>query len=186
MNFAEFKKYSQDLSLLTDEILNDLCSLAFSNREGQLSVSVGTRNTETFKKICPAISLPGDFLIGDFIKWGIDLESVHSARIRIYRVQPKSNKVRIEGFYIDKSGNILEKKLYTLRSSGELVIDRYDASGNLVSSNEIEKECLEADWTGPQELIDEVKLKGHEHNFMKKMAKDQVYLVIHQTLHSEI
>ena len=186
MNFLEFKKYSKDLSLLSDEVFSNLHSLAFSNRGGKLSVSAITRDRQTFKKMCSKISLPKHFLLGDFIKWGVHLESIGTDMIRIYRVPPKSNNIRIEGFYIDKNGKVLQRKLYKLRSTDELAIDRYDAAGKLISSNEIEKSCLESDWPGPQELVDEVKLNGYEHNFMKKMSKNQVYLIIHRAFISEV
>lgn len=179
MSFSEFKKYSKALNLLSDDIISNLCSIVFSKRENILSIGVITKDADTFKKILKGVTLPTDFLSGNFIKLGTDLESIDSDKIRIYKMFPKSYDVRIEGFYINKSGEVLEKKIYKNFSKHELHIDRYDASGNLVSENEVEKDCSEEDWTGPLEIVKEAKQNNYDINFLKKASKNQTYFVIH-------
>jgi hypothetical protein len=179
MDFLELKKYSQELNKLDDSVVSKLCSLAFSKREDVLSVAVGTRDKNVFEQVCNKITLPRNFLEGDYIRWGVDLESIQTDKIRIYRVPPKSNTTRVEGFYIDKNGKILEKKLYKKTSEG-LSIDRYDSNGKLISFGEAEVECTEKDWTGPKELVEEMKTLGYKFSFMKKIAKKHTYLVVHK------
>lgn len=179
MDFSLFKKYSKALSNLSEDITSDLCSLAFSQREEELSVSVGTKNQETFEKILEGITLPKDFFNGNFIKYGVDLESMASDKIRIYKMFPRSSEIRIEGLYINKDGHIIEKKIYKKLSKTELTIDRYDADGNVLSEGEIEKDCSEADWNGPKEIVEEAKNNRYEFNFVKKASKNQTYFVIH-------
>ena len=103
MSFSEFKKYSKALNLLDDEVISNLCSIVFSKREDVLSIGVITQDEATFKKILKDVTLPTDFLSGNFIKLGTDLESIDSDKIRIYKMFPKSEDVRIEGLYINKT-----------------------------------------------------------------------------------
>jgi hypothetical protein len=179
MDFLELKKYSAKLLLIDDNIIKNFCSLAFSSREGNLSVAIGSNNKEALIDACKKVVFPKDFFNGNFIRWGVDLESTHTDKIRIYRMNPKSDNIRVEGFNINSIGEILEKKLY-IKSQEGLIIDRYDKEGLLISSGEIEVQCEEKDWTGPKELVDAVKISGYEFNFTKKIAKNQSYLIIHK------
>jgi hypothetical protein len=179
MDFLELKKYSYELNKLDDSVISKLCSIVFAKRSDDLSACAITRDKELFKQLCSKITLPRNFLEGDHIKWGVDLESIETNKIRIYRVPPRSNAVRLEGLYIDRDGKILEKKLYKKSLEG-LSIDRYDGTGKLINAGEIEVECTEKDWSGPKELVKDAKDSGYEINFMKKISKEQTYLVMHK------
>jgi hypothetical protein len=179
MDFLELKKYSRKLQSMDDDAIKKFCSLTFSNREGILSVSVASRDKKVLMNAFKEVIFPKDFFNEDYVMWGIDLESIGTDSIRIYRTNPKSNKVRIEGFYIDRSGKILEKKIYA-RSSDGLVINRYDSKGILISSGEAEVNCRETDWSGSKELVNDVKKGGYKINFLKKTLKNQTYLVVHK------
>jgi hypothetical protein len=182
MNFLELKKYSFELDRLDNSIVSNLCTIAFSKRENDLSVGVGTRDKDVFKQICGNVVLPSNFLDGNHIKWGIDLESIGINKVRIYRIPPRSSKIRIEGFYVDNDGNVIERKVYSSKSLKELVIDRYDAGNNIISSGELEVETTEDNWTGPKEIVKDVKAGRYEFNFMRKVAKNQTYLVVHNQI----
>lgn len=179
MNFSEFKGYSKDFDRLDNQTKSNLSSIIFSKRESDLTVCAITSNRLTFGALCKNISLPRDLFLRPSVKWGVDLESLNTNKIRVYSFLPKSSSVRLHGFYIDSNGNILEKKIYKSKSSSELLIDRYDAVGKLINSNEYEKECTEVEWTGPKSLLVQLKASDYEYNFMQKMEKNQTYLVIH-------
>jgi hypothetical protein len=179
MNFLELKKYSFELNRLDNSLVSNLCSLIFSQRENDLSVCTVTRDKDVYRQICGNTVLPRNFLDGNYIKWGIDLESIGANKVRIYRVPPKSSKTRIEGFYVDSNGNVIERKVYNSKSSRELIIDRYDARNNIISSGELEVETIEDNWTGPREIVKDVKTGRYEFNFMRKVAKNQTYLIVH-------
>ena len=179
MNFSEFKGYSTDFDNIDDEIRSNLSGIIFANRATDLTVVVGTCDKTTFNKICKNISLPDEVFLYPSVKWAVDLESLNSDKIRLYCSLHRSSDVRLYGYYINSDGKILEKKIYKVGLPGELLIHRYDSADNLISI-EHEKECTETEWTGPTSLLDHVKnSKDYECNFMKKVEKNQTYLVIH-------
>lgn len=180
MSFSEFYGYSAELDGLPETTKSNLSSIIFSVRKSILSVCAVTKDKQTFIKMSSGFVLPKEVFDGEVVKWGIDLESANSDTIRVYSSFLKKSPIRIIGLYLDKSGNILEKKLYKTDTQTSLLIDRYDSNGNLVSGNEMESVCNESEWTGPKELVKIVKRAGYEHTFMKKNNKDQTYLVIHR------
>jgi hypothetical protein len=177
MFFSEFEGYSNRFDSLSNDVRLKLCYLEFCERNGKLSLVVATEDPETFKKIYKKV--PNDFFEGDFKMWGIDLESIGTDTIRIYRVPPKPNKVRIHGFYIDPNGDILQTKIYTKLDVGTYQIKRYDSNGALIGTEEGEKICSEQEWKGPKDLIEKVRAGGYEFTFSKKESKPQTYLIIH-------
>lgn len=179
MNFSEFKIYSEALSLLEEDVLSKLCTIVFSKRENVLSVCAITEDEKTYKKLLKGVKLPNNFLCNDYITLGVDLESISSDKIRVYKWFSKEKSIRIEGLYITKDGEILERKLYKQVSKNELSINRYNSSGKIISEKEIEKDCSEDEWTGPKKIVEEALKNSYDINFIRKTFKNQTYCVIH-------
>jgi hypothetical protein len=181
MSFSEFNGYSKDFDSLDNEIKSSISTIVFSKREEVFSICAVTSNRIAFDAMCKNISLPRELFLRPSIKWGVDLESLNTDKIRVYSLLPKSSNIRLYGFYIDASGNIFEKKLYKYKSPTEFLIDRYDGEGNLITSNEHETECSESEWTGPKKLLFQLKASNkYEYNFMKKVEKNQTYIAVHK------
>lgn len=179
--FSEFKGYSQRFDNLSQSIKENLSTIIFCYREPDLSLTVVTKAKNVFVEMCKDFIVPSIILSEDAVKWGVDLESIDSEKIRIYIEFPKNKEISIYGFYISKDGKILEKKVYSkYMDNNQLIIDRYDSMGNVISKGEIEVECEESDWTGPSDLVKIAKDNNYKHAFIKKISKNQTYLVIHK------
>lgn len=180
MNFSEFTGYSAEFDKLPEAIKSNLVGIIFSVRDSTLSVAAGTKDKNTFEQLCSGFKLPQEVFEGEIVKWGVDLESINSNTIRVYVSFSKRSSIRIIGFYLDRGGKILGKKLYKSNTPTTLLIDRFDSEENQIGENEVESVCTESEWTGPKELVSIVKKAGYAHNFLKKESKNQTYLVIHR------
>lgn len=178
MNFSEFRGFSPDFDSLSSDIKSSLNTVIFSKRNDDLSVCVVTNNADVFKRICN-VKLPKTFFSNSSNRWGVDLESLKTDKVRVYSFLPKQKSIRLYGYYLDKSGVILEKKIYKDNNPKELIIDRYDGNDNLINASEIEKECHERNWTGPKDLINRAKIYQYDYVCLQKTFKNQTYLVIH-------
>lgn len=179
MSFTEFRGYSKDLDELPNNIRSSLSTIIFSKRDSIFSVCAVTRDPNTIKFMCAGINFPSLFFKKPSNRWGVDLESLKTDKIRIYSFLPKTNNIRLYGFYVDKDGNVFEKKIYKQYQKNSLIIDRFDGQDNLINEGEIEKECNDSVWSGPNDLINKAKTYRYEYKCMHKTFKNQTYLVIH-------
>lgn len=176
MNFFEFKGYSEELDNLSETNKSLLSSVIFSNRESSLSVCAVTRDLTTIKSICVGLTLPSYFFDPLFNRWGVDLESLRTDKIRFYCWLPKNNNIKLYGFYVDSQGRVYEKKIY----KEGITIDRFDANNVMISHKEIEEVCSAEDWKGPAELVSIAQDNNYPVSFTRKVGKDQQYMIIHQ------
>lgn len=177
--FSEFKGYSQRFDDLSQSIKENLITIIFSHRAPDLTLCPVTKEKNIFMEMCKEFTVPDILFSVNAVKWGVDLESIGSEKIRVYSFFPTVNEISLYGFYISKDGKILEKKVYTKSMDNQLIIDRYDSMGNVISKGEIEVIGEESDWTGPSDLVKIAKDNNYKHAFMKKISKEQTYLVIH-------
>ena len=186
-----------------DEVLewfphNRIKSLVFTRRGDKHTVSLIThfaKNTadkdeENFERMAEH-NFPTEWYETDngWISYcAVDLESVGTGKLRVYKNQPDKNPhdPLIEwteniAYYIDsESGKILGTKHYH-RNEMELCyyIDYYDENDVLVASRQKEVLATKEDWNGPEELIQAVESEGFGYNFGKKESKDQAYFVVY-------
>lgn len=179
MNFDEFKGYSQLLDDLDANLKSKLCTIVFSMRDGNLTVCAITKIKSVFQTLCKDIVLPEITETG-MDRWAVDLESLYEENIRIYYAFPKSDNMMV-GLYVDRSGNVTQKKVYKLdkyASDDTIEIDRYDSNMNIIS-REKEFRCAEKDWTGPKELVTIARNNNYGFSFSKKPEKNQSYMIVH-------
>lgn len=117
----------------------------------------------------------------------VDLESVGTNQLRVYKNQPDRNPRNGTdwweniAYYIDTSnGRVMGTKHY-LRSEKDrcYYIDYYDPQGNLVKSRQREVMGTKEDWGGSEELFKIVQEEGFPFMFAKKENKDQAYFAVH-------
>jgi hypothetical protein len=177
MDIQAFKGFSKDLDSLDKSVKNKCRELIFSYREGVFSVTMVLNSIDEFENLI-GFKLNNELKAIRSRRLGVDLESLKTDKVRIYLDVPGNDLITIYGYYMDKSGKILEKKIYKRNGSGRLLIDRYDAKDNLISKDEPEVMSDENSWKGPTDIIKIAKGLNYCCIFMKKELKDQCYLRI--------
>ncbi len=176
MDISIFKGFSSRLDLVPVKLYDDISELVFSQRENIFSVCVVFNKLSSLSAI--STNIPSEIIDGSFDSYAVDLESLDTDELRFY-VRPKNNpKIEVIGYLSDKEGNILQKKIYKVSGKNSLNIDRFDASGMLISPNEPEGRCSEEEWLGPKILVNIARNNGLRTFFIKKFAKNQTYLSI--------
>ena len=102
-----------------------------------------------------------------------------------YRDDVERDDISIVGFKFDSNGNLTERKDYWRDKTGDqpgILIDRYDASGNLISSKEPEVMVTKDDFLGDSEIADKVEQIANEKRYilvwMNKVNTKQSYIRI--------
>lgn len=107
----------------------------------------------------------------------VDLESIGTSKLRVYKSQPHEKDVTLIGYYMDQDGKVYQTKVYNLievDGQKKNSIDYYNEAGEKIG-NEIESEGRFEDWNGSKELFETVKSSGLSYMFSKKENKDQGY-----------
>jgi hypothetical protein len=182
MDITAFKGFSQPLDLLPKTMHSSILELIFSYRMGEFSAVVVFDKKKHIEKLV-GFSLPEELLNYDSFRYAVDLESINTDIIRIYVDSRIDDGVAIYGYYFNKNATLIEKKLYKKHADTVLLIDRYDASDDLISAAEEEIECVESDWKGPKGIVDVAKtiignVPQYRYLFLKKVSKDQNYIRI--------
>lgn len=124
--------------------------LIISKRDDVLSVCYVTEDLFTFIKLVGDV--PQSIREAETTRYGVDLESIGTDKVRLYTDGDKDRNEALHGYYV-RNGEIYQKKRYK-RSDGSLLIDRYNASGIIISADEPERDGDRSLWTGPSEIAD--------------------------------
>jgi len=163
------------LDALTQAQKDALTGLVFCNRAGQDSVTIVTKDLACISSIVG--SSASARLSDGAKKYGVDLESVGTDTLRLY-ADYRQQGVELIGYYINADGSLAQTKVYNKVSAEETTIERRDASGKLLGSEDGEVRCGRGEWTGSSALADKAEASGMTHWYTRKTNKDQTYLVI--------
>jgi hypothetical protein len=169
---SKFGQHSSALNQMSFLVFPSVQELVFSCRDGQLSVCVVFNSIEALTDIIG--SVPNEILSASTNRYGVDLESIGSSNLRLY-VDGQSDSEMLRSYSYNSSGGLTQSKIYK-RSDGEypILIDRYNASGDLISADEPEYSGDSSLWTGPAEIIDTAS--GHDVIYLAKVNADQCYM----------
>lgn len=168
----KFGQHSSALNQMSFLVFSSVQELVFSYRDGQLSVCVVFNSIEALTDIIG--SVPSEISSASTNRYGVDLESIGSSNLRLY-VDGQSDREMLRSYSYNSSGGLTQSKIYK-RSDGEypILIDRYNASGDLISADEPEFSGDSSLWTGPTEIIDTAS--GHDVIYLAKVNTDQCYM----------
>lgn len=183
-----------------DEVLdwfphNRIKSIVFTRRNDFHSVAFishfvkGTDDEANFEKICQ-YNFPTEWYETEsgWVSYvAVDLESVGTNKLRVYKNQPDKNPRDGSdwweniAYYIDTETNKVLGTKHYLRSERNrcYYIDYYDADNNLVAKMQREISATKEDWNGPEELFNIVIEENFGYVFAKKENKDQAYFAVH-------
>jgi hypothetical protein len=151
--------------------------LIITERDGVLSVCYVTDSLFDFIKLVGDV--PQSIREADTERYGVDLESIGTNKVRLYTDGDSSRNEALHGYYVN-NGAIYEKKRYKRNADGGLLIDRYDASGVIISADEPETSGDRSIWTGPSEIADAAEAMGGSWSvvYMEKGNAPQSYIRI--------
>ena len=198
------KGFSQKLDEVLDWYPHErIHSLGFTRRGDDHSVcfiarfSKGPANGHddeaNFEKLC-GIDFGPDWYqqtTNDSENWislvGVDLESIGTNKVRVYKNQPSSNPhdggktewLEHVAYYIDSStGEVTGTKEYWRGDNNMCYyINYYDQNGP-VAMRQREVAATKEDWDGSEELLQIVEEENFRYVFTKKESKDQAYLIV--------
>lgn len=167
-----YENHFLHLRHLPNAVKQNVIELIFSYRNGVESICLFVTSVDVLSLLVK--NLPDDFIQKKYYRYAVDLESIGTDKIRVYRDDDNCSLV---GHYIDCYGNILETKHYVLdREVHELTIYRYDSNKNLISSDEKEIVTAEDSWKGSPLAILLAKQYNLHTIYLKKVNKDQCYI----------
>lgn len=168
-----YENHFLQLRHLPEIVKDSTREIVFSYRSGVESICLFVSSSEVLSLLVK--NLPYDFFQENYYKYGVDLESIFTSKIRIYR---DSDDCVLIGHYIDQNGNVLETKKYITNTANkqELLIDRYDSNKNLIDSGEKEIVTSYDSWKGSN-LVTLLAKQNNLHTiYLKKVDKDQCYV----------
>lgn len=185
----DFSFLTPALDSLSPDIRNQLVELIYSWRDDVESVCVVTESLDCLRTLLngsvpPEISEARMFPIP---RYGVDLESIGTDNLRLYRdaqYDDEREGISIISFKFDSNGNLTERKDYWKDKTNDsrILIDRYDASDNLISSKEPEIMVTKDDFLGSSEIADKVEQIANEKRYdivwMNKVNTKQSYIRI--------
>ena len=172
--FASLHPSTRDLD---SAVLDKTTSFVYCCRDEVESVTLVTNSKETLSSLIG--DLPEE--IYDTGRYAIDLSSIGTNKVRIY-LNSQSKSEYLIGYYFSSDNSVLEKKVYKKTEGDDILIDRYNSSGSLISANEREVLATKSDWSGSNSLADSVESIASENNvrvfYSKKADKNQNYIVV--------
>lgn len=175
MNWVvKFAKYSSHLSKMSFTVYPFVQELVFSCRNNQLSVCVVFTDIGALQDVIG--NVPPELRSAKTNRYGVDLESVGTNKLRLY-CNGQADGEMLRSYSYNEFKQLIESKIYK-RSTGQypILIDRYNASGEIVSHDEPEESGDSSFWTGPPEIISTAS--GHDVIYLRKVDKDQCYMRI--------
>ena len=168
----KFGQHSSALNQMSFLVFSSVQELVFSYRDEELSVCVVFNSIDALTDIIG--SVPSEISSASTNRYGVDLESVGTSNLRLY-VDGQSDSEMLRSYSYNSSGSLTQSKIYK-RSDGQypILIDRYSASGILISADEPEYSGDSSLWTGPTEIIDTAS--GHDVIYLAKVNADQCYM----------
>ena len=165
------------LSDLGEEVLEDINQVVLSVRDGVESVCAVTPSLETLAAIIGEV--PVEIQEATTSRYGVDLESIGSDKVRLYVDSPELPEILI-GYYFSSDNAVVQKKIYkrpTVEST-DILVDRFDAEGTLISYNEPESPCKRRHWQGRGDLADRADRSPYLVAYLKKGAAPQSYISV--------
>lgn len=156
--------------------LSTITEVIFSYRDGINSICVVFNNSDAIKAI--SVSVPDDIINQNAFRYMVDLESLGSDKERYYTDIIGDEEISLVGWYVNDA-SIYQKKIYRRIVSGGLEVDRYDASGSLISSGEGEVQTVDDDWKGYTQALEIAKTYSSDsigYLVLKKTDVDQSYI----------
>lgn len=175
---SRFSPHSSTLAAMDFTLHSNISELVFSCRDGVTSLCVVFSSKMSLRALLG--NLPDEIEQADGSRFAVDLESIGTDKVRIY-VDGQADGEVIRGFYFNSSNRMTILKEYKRTDvKTEVAIDRYDATGALVSTDEPEVASDSSCWTGSQEILDAATDAMQDHNviFLRKCDKDQSYIRI--------
>ena len=168
----KFGQHSSALNQMSFLVFSSVQELVFSYRDEELSVCVVFNSIEALTDIIG--SVPSEISSASTNRYGVDLESVGTSNLRLY-IDGQSDSEMLRSYSYNSSGSLTQSKIYK-RSDGQypILIDRYSASGDLISADEPEYSGDSSLWTGPTEIIDTAS--GHDVVYLAEVNADQCYM----------
>lgn len=172
--------YSAALDALTEGQRAALVEIVFCFRHGVLSATAVFSDVETLREVTGQV--PDEITSAVTRRYGVDLESLVDGRARFYIDGDKPETVLL-GFTYSAVGKLEEWKRYRRDpdSKQRLLIDRFDAAGEVKSTGEVERAGGPDLWKGPLELPEKAKQAGLHVIYLAKETKDQSYLRVFQS-----
>ena len=167
----QFSGFSPKLDALPTPLKKNIKELVFCQRQDCFSVTAITRDFKTFQKIIKYI--PEGFET-ESNRFGVDMESLDTDKVRLYHSLSKSAPSSLYGIYWNPSQGIYEEKDY-IRDHDGLIIKR-KINGVLTGMEEGEVECSIDEWTGPKEIVDVINMFDINTIALKKTHANQTYL----------
>lgn len=171
-----FAPYNTALSALSDEILESITEVIFCWRDGIETVCVVTPSVNTLQSIIGYV--PDTIRNANTRRYFVDLESVGTDKLRLYADSAQEG-VSIEGYYFDTEGQPVVKKVYKRDGKNSLLVDYFDAEGNVLESNAPEITVERSSWLGNSEAADKAEECGKNFLYLKKVNKNQCYLRVY-------
>lgn len=168
---SAYENYFIELRHLPTKVKKNTCELIFSYRNGVESICLFLSSLDSLTALVK--NLPNDFFEEQYYRYAVDLSSIDTEIIRVYR---DDKEYALKGYLINKNGIILEAKNYKKSlNKKESLIDRYDSQNTLISPNEKEIVAKEEEWKGSP-LVPLIAKQNQFHViYFKKETKDQCY-----------
>lgn len=149
--------------------------LVITKRDDVLSVCYVTDDLFAFIKLVGDV--PQSIREADTTRYGVDLESIGSDRVRLYTDGEGGRNEALHGYYVN-NGRIEQMKRYKRNDEGGLLIDRYNANNQKISGDEPEVGGDRDIWTGPPEIADAAEAMGGNFSvvYLKKSNAPQSYI----------
>lgn len=149
--------------------------LIISERDGDLSVCYVTDDLFTFIKLVG--NVPQSIREADTERYFVDLESIGTNKVRLYTDGDSDRDEALHGYYVN-NGRVEQKKRYKRNGTGNILIDRYNANDQKISSDEPETQGDRSLWTGPSEIADAAEAISDTYSvvYLAKSNKPQCYI----------
>jgi hypothetical protein len=172
-----FSSCHPTLMALSPSVLGSIKQVILSYRDSVESVCVVVPTLDMLADIVG--SIPAEVQESTTLRYFVDLSSVGTNKLRLY-VDSPDKEVSIIGFYFDSNNALLEKKLYKKdpEDTKALFVDRYNASGVLISADEPEYQSDRSSWLGSAEWADLSEASSYEVRYLHKANKQQSYIYV--------
>ena len=167
----DFSFLSPALNNLSSDIKKQLVEVHYCWRDGVEDVSVVTESIDCLKDLLGG-DVPTEISEGAFYKiprYGVDLGSIGTNKLRLYRDDAGRDDISIVGYEFNSNGDLIGKEDYWRDNTDDhlgVLIDRYDASNNLIFSNESGIVVTKNDFLGSSELADKIEQIANEKKYI--------------------
>jgi len=166
----DFSFLSPALDNLSSDIKNQLVEVIYCWRDGVESVNVVTESLDCLRTLLNG-NVPTEISeakVYSIPRYGIGLESIGTDSVRLYTDDEQRDDICAVSYKFNSDGDLIERKDYWRDKTGDqpgVLIDRYDASNNLISSNESAIMVTKSDFLGSSEIADKIEQIANEKKY---------------------